>query len=116
MRFAVLITGHPGTSNASRSALRFCRAALQGGHAIVRAFFLHEASLQATDGVSSNADLTMADWQQLARQYSFDLDLCVASADKRGIDESNLANGFQIRGLGQLIDASLQADRTITFN
>ncbi|MND01677.1 Sulfurtransferase TusD [compost metagenome] len=59
-------------------------------------------------------------------QHGIDAVVCVASALKRGIlDEkealrydaagSSLAPGFVISGLGQLVDATLKADRVINF-
>ena len=52
--------------------------------------------------------------------------LCVAAAQRRGLldadeakragkDVDNMAPGFQISGLGQLIDAGIQADRLVVF-
>ena len=34
---------------------------------------------------------------------------------RRGIKDENLAAGFRISGLGQLIESSIQADRMVTF-
>jgi tRNA 2-thiouridine synthesizing protein D len=36
-------------------------------------------------------------------------------AKRAGKDSNNIAEGFQISGLGQLIDAGIQADRLIAF-
>ena len=52
--------------------------------------------------------------------------LCVAAAQRRGMvdegemernkkDANNIADKFRISGLGQLIEAGIQADRMITF-
>ena len=52
--------------------------------------------------------------------------LCVAAAQRRGIadadeakrngkDADNIAEGFRISGLGQLIEAGIQSDRLVTF-
>ena len=65
-------------------------------------------------------------WSELAKQHDVELILCVAAAQRRGMldedeakraskDSSNMAPGFQISGLGQLIDAGIQADRLIVF-
>ena len=64
--------------------------------------------------------------QKLASQHDVDLVLCVAAAQRRGIadadearrngkDADNLAPGFRISGLGQLIDTAIEADRLVTF-
>ena len=41
--------------------------------------------------------------------------VCVAAALRRGIKDEVLAPGFRISGLGQLVDAGIKADRTVTF-
>ena len=65
-------------------------------------------------------------WSGLAEKHGLDLVVCVAAAQRRGIldeDEmgrhgksaNNLAPGFRISGLGQLIEAGIQSDRLVTF-
>ena len=65
-------------------------------------------------------------WAELAEEHELDLVVCVAAAQRRGIvdpdekkrhgkDADNIAPGFRISGLGQLIEAGIQADRLITF-
>jgi len=65
-------------------------------------------------------------WQALARDHDIDLVVCIAAALRRGVlDESeqsryekpanNLAAGFVLGGLGQLLDAAVSSDRLITF-
>jgi tRNA 2-thiouridine synthesizing protein D len=65
-------------------------------------------------------------WSALAKQYNLDLVVCVAAALRRGIIDdneakrngksaSNVAEGFRISGLGQLIEAGIQADRLVVF-
>ena len=57
---------------------------------------------------------------------NIDLVVCVAAAQRRGLidadeakrngkDADNIAEGFRISGLGQLVEAGIQADRLITF-
>ncbi len=64
--------------------------------------------------------------QTLGQQHQLELILCVAAAQRRGLldadeakragkDSNNIAPGFEISGLGQLIDAGIQADRLIVF-
>jgi tRNA 2-thiouridine synthesizing protein D len=117
MKFAILVNEGPYTHQAADSAYLFCRAALAKGHEIVRVFFYH-------DGVNNATRLTeppqddrhiVHRWSRLAEEYGVDLVVCVAAALRRGIKEENLAGGFRISGLGQLIEAGIQADRTVTF-
>mgnify|MGYP001331354238 CR=1 FL=1 len=57
----------------------------------------------------------IARWSALAADHKVDLVVCVAAALRRGIKEEVLAPGFRISGLGQLVDAGIKADRTVTF-
>jgi tRNA 2-thiouridine synthesizing protein D len=128
MKFAILINSAPFTYQACDTAYHFCQAALKQGHTIQRVFFYHDAvytGSSLTCPPQDEANIT-ARWQELANQYGFELALCVAAALKRGIlDEqeakrygksaANLANGFKIVGLGQLVEACLVAERCLVF-
>lgn len=128
MKFAVLVNEGPYTHQASDTAYHFTKAALEKGHDIVRVFFYHDGVLNAT-GLSTppkdDRNVTRR-WSVLAQQYRLDLVACIAAAQRRGIvdadeaqrhglDTDNLAPWFRISGLGQLIDAGLQADRLMVF-
>lgn len=128
MKLAVLINASPYTHQAADSALQFTRAALRQGHDIVRVFFYQ-------DGVHTGSRLTVPPqddrhiqhaWSELAAQHQLDLVLCVTAAQRRGVldasesarhdkDAHNLAPGFRISGLGQLIEAGILADRLVVF-
>ena len=128
MKFTLQVNEGPYQHQASDSAYQFARAALQKGHQIVRIFFYH-------DGVLNSSCLTTPPqddrnivnrWSSLAADYSIDLVVCVAAAQRRGIVDAteahhhqhaatNLAPGFRIAGLGQLIEATLISDRLIQF-
>jgi len=51
----------------------------------------------------------------LAEEHSVDLVVCVAAALRRGIVDDNLAAGFRISGLGQLVESGIRSDRLVTF-
>lgn len=126
--FVLNICGAPYSSLAPLSALRFARAALAAGHQIRRVFFYQEGVHLANGLVCPPQDeinLTR-EWQQLAAEHQLELLVCVAAALKRGIvdqkeatrfglEHHNLAEGFVLAGLGQLVDGMTQADRTLTF-
>ncbi|MBM3391637.1 MAG: sulfurtransferase complex subunit TusD [Betaproteobacteria bacterium] len=117
MKIGILINEGPYTHQATDSAYLFARAAIEKGHQVSRVFFYH-------DGVNNSTRLTeppqddrhiVNRWTKLAQDHGIDLVVCVAAALRRGIKDENLAPGFRISGLGQLIEAGIQADRLVTF-
>lgn len=127
MKFAVLINEGPYTHQASDTAYHFTKAAIDKGHEIVRVFFYHDGVLNATDLATpprDDRDVTKR-WSALAQQHQLDLVACIAAAERRGIMDSdtalrrglddNVAPRFRISGLGQLIEATIQADRVLVF-
>jgi len=128
MKFSILINEGPYTHQASDSAYHFTAAALRAGHEIVRVFFYHDGVYNGTRlSVPPQDDRNVSErWSALGQEHSLELILCVAAAQRRGIldedearragkDSDNIAPGFEISGLGQLIDAGIQADRLIVF-
>jgi len=128
MRFTLLVTGPAyGTQQAS-SAYLFAQALLAEGHQLESVFFYREGVFNAsalTSPASDEFNLTAA-WQQLHREHGVALNICVAAALRRGIaDEqeaknqglpaANLAEGFQLSGLGALAEAALSSERMVQF-
>ncbi len=128
MKFGILVSEGPYTHQASDSAYQFTKAALESGHEIYRVFFYH-------DGVNNGTRYTVPPqddrnlqqlWTALSEAHDLDLVVCIAAAQRRGIldeneakrqgkDGDNIAPGFRISGLGQLVEAGIQADRLVTF-
>ncbi len=117
MKFGIVVNEGPYQHQASDSAYQFCKAAIEKGHEVRRVFFYH-------DGVNNASKLTeppqddrhiVNRWTRLAEEHQVDLVVCVAAALRRGIKEENLAKGFRISGLGQLVEAGIQSDRLIVF-
>jgi tRNA 2-thiouridine synthesizing protein D len=128
MKLGILINEGPYTHQASDTAYLFVKAALEKGHEIQRVFFYH-------DGVNNGTRLTVPPqddrnivkrWSELGEKYKLDLVVCIAAAQRRGIldkkeadrqgkDADNIAPGFRISGLGQLIDSGIKADRVVVF-
>ncbi len=128
MNFALLILGPAYSTQASASALRFARAALANGHGIYRLFFYHDGVHNASALVTAAQDENNLpeQWQALIKQHRLDSVVCIAAATRRGVlseaeakrhskTAGNLSDGHELSGLGQLVDASLNADRVITF-
>ena len=128
MKFGILVNEGPYTHQAADSAYHFAKAVLEKGHEVFRVFFYH-------DGVNNGTRLTVPpgderniqkNWTTLAEEHKIDLVVCIAAAQRRGIldeneakrqgkDADNIAPGFRISGLGQLIEAGIEADRLVTF-
>lgn len=128
MKFAILVNEGAYQHQASDSAYQFVKAALEKGHEIFRVFFYHDGVYNASRlSVPPQDDRNINKrWSELAQQHSVDLVVCIAAAQRRGIldaaeakrqgkDADNLAEGFRISGLGQLIEASIEAERLIVF-
>jgi tRNA 2-thiouridine synthesizing protein D len=128
MKLALQINEGPYQHQSSDSAYNFARAALEKGHEIFRVFFYH-------DGVNNGTRLTtppqddrniVQRWTDLAKEHDIDLVVCVAAAQRRGIvdegeaerngkDATNIADGFRISGLGQLVEGAINSDRLVVF-
>lgn len=127
MIFSLYIQSPP-CSATSLSAFQFAEALLSEGHQLYRVFFHY-------DGVYHASSLTcppqgvfdlVESWRKLQISCQLELAVCIAAALKRGIlddketarhekSAANLLPGFQLSGLGQLVDAVDNSDRLITF-
>jgi tRNA 2-thiouridine synthesizing protein D len=117
MKFAIMIKQGPFTHQASDTAYRFTVAALAKGHEIYRVFFYNDGvynSNKLSEPQTDDRNLVSL-WSELAAEHKLDLVVCIAAALRRGMKEEILADGFRISGLGQLVEAGIQADRTIVF-
>ncbi len=117
MKFAILVNEGPYRHQASESALAFARAVLAQGHELFRVFFYFDGVNNANRLAAPPADQhnPIRDWSDFAADTGTDLVLCINAGMKRGVREANLAPGFRISGMGQLVEAALSADRLITF-
>ncbi|MDP2285137.1 MAG: sulfurtransferase complex subunit TusD [Pseudohongiella sp.] len=128
MIISVMVTGSPVSQQSAQSALSFCQAALSAGHQIYRIFFYEDAvQLGSALNVAPQDERNLnAAWSEFIKQNQLDAVICVASALKRGIlnnseasryqkPAANLAEGFDISGLGQWVDACMNSDRVVSF-
>ena len=128
MKLTIQVNEGPYQHQATDSAYNFAKAALDKGHEIFRVFFYH-------DGVNNGTRLTTPPqddrnivdrWAELAEAHNLDMVVCVAAAQRRGVvddgeaerngkDATNIHPAFRISGLGQLIEAAVEADRLMVF-
>lgn len=120
---SLFVTGAPLASQAALSALRFCQTSEKEGVRITQVFFYSEAASIANRLVDPMDDeLNLSDaWRMFAARTATRLVVCIASSERRGVFAdpvsglSNLADGFEIAGLGQFHSAMLGADRLAVF-
>lgn len=127
MRFVISILSS-STAPSTRRALRFAQAVLAAGHEIVCIFFYQDGVLIASKNiiVAQDQQDIAKQWQSFVSENKIDAVVCITAALRRGVldqaeaqryqrDAVNLADGYQLSGLGQLHDALQQADRFISF-
>ncbi len=128
MKYAIQINASPNDSNVAYSAYQFIQTALKKKHEVLRVFFYQEGIYHAFKySTPPDDELQMTKkWTLLAIEQKVDLVVCISAAQRRGLlcdDEAkrqgkldnDLAEGFRISGLGQLVESILLADRFIEF-
>ncbi len=128
LKYAIQINTSPYHSQAGETAYQFICAVLAAGHQVFRVFFYFDGIYHALRFAAPPDDELQitARWTELARRHSLDLVVCVSAAQRRGLltgieaqqrrkMHNDLAEGFRISGLGQLVEATLLADRYIVF-
>ena len=117
MKFGIMVNEGPYQHQASDSAYMFAKAALEKGHKIHRVFFYHDGVNNANKFTEPPQDdrHIVNRWSDLAKEYGVDLVVCVAAALRRGIKDEQLAPGFRIAGLGQLVESGIQSERLVVF-
>ena len=117
MKFVLHILASPYSVSA-QSPIRFAQAALRQNHQITGIFFSAEAVQLAhplAEPLPEEYPLAET-WLVLAEQNQIPLWICVTAGVRRGIVEPAVRKGFIIAGLGQLITATVEGDRLLTFN
>jgi tRNA 2-thiouridine synthesizing protein D len=128
MKYIIQINSSPTSSSSGYSAYQFIKAALIMKHEIFRVFFYQDGVYHAFKYSSPPDDelqLTKK-WTTLAKDENIDLVVCISAAQRRGLlcedeakrqgkHDNDLARGFRISGLGQLLEGMILADRFIEF-
>jgi len=128
MIYSILVLSSSHSRQSARSAALFAQAVIDRGHSLHRVFFMDEGVMAGVShAVYPQDEVVPLDlWTTLAKEHSIDLVLCVSSALKRGLlDDAETKRhhkasatvdpAFTISGLGQLVDATANSDRLITF-
>lgn len=128
MKYTIQINSSPTDSMVGHSAYQFIKSAIGMKHEIFRVFFYQEGIYHAFKYSTLPDDelKIIENWSQLANDQGVDLVVCISAAQRRGLlssDEAkrqdkldnDLADGFRISGLGQLLEGMLISDRFIEF-
>ena len=117
MKYSLAIYCPPLPDGNANRAYRFATEVLKQGHSIYRLFFFNEGVLNCANSENS----LCKQWQAIIRSNKIDAIVCIASAEKHGLSaedsetNNNIHPIFTIGGVAQLVDASVHADRVITF-
>ena len=128
MKYALAIYGAPSNSQSAQTALHFAQELLAAGHSIYRVFF-YQDGVHAASTISCppQDELNLPEaWRGFITEHNIDAVVCIAAALRRGIvneaeadrydlPANNLAPGYDLSGLGQLLEATLDADRVVSF-
>ena len=122
MIFTIAVLGGPYDSQANLHALKFAQSAINNGHHINRVFFFHEGvsiALEQRDLSQEEFDYNKAR-RELSSEHDFELNVCISSGGRRGVvknetTDSTLAEGFELVGLGLLVEAISSGDKYVEF-
>lgn len=105
-------------------ALSFLQAWLKENKPVARVFFYQDGVLTANIGLQNNQSVANQ-FIALSIEHKFPLQVCIASANRRGIiDEaqakkqntrSTLNKAFELVGLGELAEAGLNNEKIVSF-
>lgn len=125
-RTSIFLNQSPFTYNSHLQAMDYIRS-LPDTEQLERVFFYQDATLaglknqQPIQGQASIMEL----WQQLASDRGFALQSCIANSLRRGIfngeeaqrydRQANLADQFELTGLGEMAEAVIGSDRIVQF-
>lgn len=117
MRYVLAVKSSVYGSQGAFLAYQLAEALLQRGHHISQIFFFQNGVSNGNMWVDPASDeINLVEkWQKLAETHRLPLHLCISAAQRRGIVEQNLANGFTLAGLGEFSQAVLTADRLLTL-
>lgn len=99
----------------SHSALKFAQALIANQHTLISVYFLFDGAYNANkliDLPSDEPDCSSS-WGLLNTQHNVPLNICSASALRRGINEDLLVHGFALGSIGQLVASCDASDRMV---
>ena len=126
MKISVVIQGSP-QSQSCATAFEYTKAIIESENEVYRVFFHQDAVFAGNSLNEAPSDEPRIGelWSELAAKHKLEMIVCSTSAIRRGILDkaeaermgvkSNLMPNFVLGGLGLLMDAVFESERTITF-
>lgn len=125
MRYVLAVSSANYGKQGAFLALQFAECLLEKEHSLSQVFFFQDGVLNANMLQSpANDELSLLQaWQRLAYTYNIPLNVCISAGQRRGVvnEETtqckthNLAEPFELAGLGEFMQALLKADRLLQF-
>lgn len=114
-----MVNGSPWGSTLAATALRFARAAIEGGHVLEGVWFQGDGVYNALRGdiTDPGAEDLAAAWADLAQAAGCELLVCSSACARRlpGEVAYALAPPSRVAGLGELLELVARADRTVVL-
>ncbi|PVX42687.1 tRNA 2-thiouridine synthesizing protein D [Pasteurella langaaensis DSM 22999] len=126
MRYVIAVKNSVYGAQGAFSAYQLAQEIVERGHEISQIFFWQDGVSNANDFVHpANDEFNLVKaWQEFSQQYNIPLHLCISASQRRGIvdnltallpSQRNLADYFVLAGLGEFMQATLEADRVVTL-
>lgn len=117
MHYVIAVKGNVYGTQGAFLAYQLAEEILLAGHHISQIFFFQNGVNNGNRFVDpANDEINLMEkWQKLAQTHRLSLHLCISAAQRRGIVQESLANGFTLAGLGEFSQALLTADRLLTL-
>lgn len=128
IEFALHVIAAPYSNSNHYAALQFAEAIGHSHHRVTQVFFSGDGVYIGNKLMQPAQDVINLQqrWQALASNHQTTLTLCISACLQRGImdareadryqkDHANLAEHFEISGLGQLVSAGIERHRLVTF-
>lgn len=114
MKFALLVQSAPEEANPH--ALELAQQICQSGDELAGVFFQREGVRWGLTGRPESKEGGQArGWNKLSGDYAVPLWVCSASAQQQGLGRDDFEPGFEISGLGRLVELQARCDRCIQF-
>ena len=115
MKMGVMVLEGPYQHQAADSAIKFIRAALDGGHEIVGVFLFTDGVNTINKYINPPGERNISKALDELGQAGIDIVACTACSKFRGMRPDLKVEHVRQSGLGSLADYLRAADRFVTF-